>query len=127
MRDYPFESHSWQLLSPHTACKLADQALVETLTTGVPLDIIDFFLEETLDQGEIIRLDFDANASTTYCDLYRKNDDIGRHILKVGNVENSIELHNLNVGKGSIWIEKDHDISGLQCLFAKKGHIKKYG
>ena len=127
MTDYPFESHSWHLLSPYTAYKLADQTLVETSTTGVPLDIIDFFLEKTLDQGDTIRLDFDANSSSTYCDLYRKNDDIGRHILKVGNVAHSIELHNLNVGKGSILIEKDDDISGLQCLFAKKGHIKKYG
>ena len=42
MRDYPVESHSWKLLSPYTACKLVDQTLVETLTTGVPLDIIDF-------------------------------------------------------------------------------------
>ena len=91
------------------------------------LDIIDFFLEETLDQGDTICLDFEANASTTYCELYRKNDDIGRRILKLGNVENSIELHNLNVGKDSIWIEKDHDISGLQCMFNKKGHIKKFG
>lgn len=119
MRDYPFESHSWQLLSPYTACKLVDQTLVETLTTGVPLDIIDFFLEETLDQGDTIRLDFDANSSSTYCELYRKNDDIGRHILKLNNVANSIGLHNLNVGKDSIWIEKDPQILGLHYIYTK--------
>ena len=119
MRDYPFESHSWQLLSPYTACKVVDQTLVETSTTGVPLDIIDFFLEETLDQGDTIRLDFDANSSSTYCEIYRKNDDIGRHILKLNNVANSIELHNLNVGKDSIWIEKDPQILGLHYIYTK--------
>ena len=119
MRDYPSESHSWQLLSPYTACKLVDQTLVETLTTGVPLDIIDFFLEETLDQGDTIRLNFDANSSSTYCELYRKNDDIGRHILKLNNVANSIELHNLKVGKDSIWIEKDPQILGLHYIYTK--------
>lgn len=57
MLNYPVFSHSWTLISPTIAIKSADPSLLKEKKTGIPKDIVHFFPEHDVAEGERVQID----------------------------------------------------------------------
>jgi hypothetical protein len=110
---YPYESHSWTHTSRFTAFKTSDKTLSHNAETGIPLDIVDSFFDTELEAGKYLEVSLVVNGQSYLSKIERKNDN--RYKLHLNVVKDRLNLNSLDVGKDTLWFEKDPD--DLNCFY----------
>lgn len=73
MLNYPVVSHSWILISPTIAIKSADPSLLKEKKTGIPKDIVHFFPEHDVAEGEKVRINCKVGVALHKLQLERSS------------------------------------------------------
>ncbi|TRY29805.1 HNH endonuclease [Aliiglaciecola sp. M165] len=108
---FPYSAgYSWEIKSSATCRKLCDKTILSDLETGIPKDMIEFFLEKPLDEGESNEIRILLNEEQIALPLKRKQS--GRYNLRLAEIADQINLTNLSIND-SIWFEKDPADTGL--------------
>ena len=58
MTTFPVEAYSWKVLQEDVALKSIDKTCIEHNVTGIPKEVLFFFLAENLDKTKRIKLSF---------------------------------------------------------------------
>ncbi|WP_462176100.1 HNH endonuclease [Pseudoalteromonas gelatinilytica] len=117
IEEYPFTSHSWTLLSENIAIKKADKSLINGFESGVPKDIVIFFIDEKLGLGEQSEpLEFCINSNVFYITLNRKSS--GRHYLTFSRAKNEFSEMGISIGD-NVWFEKSPTQKNKFYLYTK--------
>lgn len=104
IEQYPHTSYSWTLLSDSIGIKKADKSFINGFESGVPKDIVNFFINEKLGLSEQSKpLEFYINSNTFYITLNRKSS--GRHYLTFSSARNELSEMGVSIGD-SVWFEK---------------------
>jgi hypothetical protein len=105
-----YKSFSWSIVDKNVAYKVVDKTLIKDKETGVPLDIVYFFANTELDNGqELQSITFYINNKVQNITFKRKKD--GRHKIVLKDPENILKLGELLIGNDEVWFERDlaHD------------------
>ncbi|KAF7762850.1 hypothetical protein PUND_b0142 [Pseudoalteromonas undina] len=114
---YPFTSHSWTLLSENIVIKKADKSLINSFESGVPKDIVIFFIDKKLGLGEHSEpLEFYINSNVFYITLNRKSS--GRHYLTFSSAKNELSEMGISIGD-NVWFEKSPTQKNKFYLYTK--------
>ena len=117
IEQYPFTSHSWTLLSESIGIKKADKSLINGFVSGVPKDIVVFFINEKLGLGEQSKLlEFYINSNVFYMTLNRKSS--GRHYLTFSSAKNELSHMGISIGD-NVWFEKSPTQENKFYLYTK--------
>jgi len=119
------ESFSWCIYENNVAKKIIDKTCVKEYSTGVPLNIVQFFTGQALEKGERYKLKLNLNGSLICGYLERKKD--GRHRLNFKEIKKVIELSTSDINTNSIWFEKNEKGTKIFYLFidSKKSKIQE--
>lgn len=100
------ESFSWIILSEHLAYKVTDKTLIRDKETGIPRDIVPFFTESELGEGDEANfINFKINNKQQNISVKRKKD--GRHKLVLKDPDDFLNISQMNVDSCEIWFERD--------------------
>lgn len=105
---FPYSAgYTWTVINENTACKKIDKTLVIESSTGIPQEIVSFFIgaELNLKQSAIIKLNI--NESEYEISILRKPD--GRHKLLLTNMKRILKLNKLTIDTDSLWFERDSE------------------
>ena len=108
------ESFSWCIYENNVAKKTIDKTCINEYSTGVPMNIVRFFTNEVLKNGERLKLKLSLNGLLIHAYLERKKD--GRHRLNFKEVKQVIELSMSDINN-SIWFEKNEEDTNAFHLF----------
>jgi hypothetical protein len=119
LRDiFPYRAgFSWEVISENTATKLADKTLINDHETGIPREIIAFFLDYGLCNGESKTIDISLDGTITPIEINKKKD--GRYKLKLKPLANKLKLSKLTVSEDTLWLERDVITPGLFYIHTK--------
>jgi len=99
--------YSWVVKSENTVCKLVDKTLRKDKETGVPKEIIDFFISRKLEKGAKTEVALYVGDKGFEAEVMLKPD--GRHKLKLNAVAAALDLSLLHEGEDTVWFERDDD------------------
>lgn len=117
IEQYPHTSYSWTLLSDSIGIKKADKSFINGFESGVPKDIVNFFINEKLGLSEQSKpLEFYINSNTFYITLNRKSS--GRHYLTFSSARNELSEMGISIGD-SVWFEKSPSQKNKFYLYTK--------
>lgn len=96
-------SFSWEIRSESCAIKTVDKTLRDEGRTGVPMDIVPFFIGQQLVEGQEQTLQFSILDMTAYCNVSRKQ---GHHRLSLVPLKQKLIQLGIQVGD-LLFFERD--------------------
>ncbi|ELB1501386.1 HNH endonuclease [Vibrio alginolyticus] len=134
MLNYPVVSHSWTLVSPTMAIKSADPSLLKEKKTGVPKDIVHFFPEHDVAEGERVQINCKVGSSLHKLQLERSSGrrrlahiPIPENFSLTGSLMFSIENGHLQLAFGDALDIADLEVeeSSTTCIRTNTVRIKQ--
>jgi len=122
--------YSWTVCSKNTIYKTIDKTLRKDRETGIPKDIIDFFVPGGLKVGDKSNITLHVNNEEFMAVVMLKPD--GRYKLKLSSIGDILNLSLLHDGKDTLWFERSYDDgfhvytdSSIKSLSLKPNNLTK--
>ncbi|MDO6841235.1 HNH endonuclease signature motif containing protein [Paraglaciecola chathamensis] len=96
------KSFSWEVISETCAIKTIDATVIRESSTGIPQDIVPFFLGKLLNEGEERWLEFVAEGENAKCKISKNQN---RHRLFLGELKGALAKFQLEKG-GQLFFDK---------------------
>lgn len=119
-RNYSFPysaGYTWTVINENTACKKIDKTLITESSTGIPQEIVSFFIGAELSIQESVNLKINIDGKEYETSLLRKSD--GRHKLLLSNMKRILKLNKLTINSDSLWFERDSEERNQFYVYTK--------
>jgi hypothetical protein len=104
--DEPEVFHSWSVEN-NVAIKTVDKTLIKEFTTGIPRDMIGYFIDAPLKLGESKKINVVISGLIIKTEIIRKKD--GRYIFPMQNISRRLRLNKLSKDVDTVWFDKIHN------------------
>jgi hypothetical protein len=116
--DYPVKSSfSWEVISNQLAKKICDKTIVKDFETDIPKDLVQFFLDRSLDPGEQSTIKAYCCGQQVELPINKKQN--GRCNISLREVSSRLKLSELKVSRDSVFFERDSLEPGTYHLSTK--------
>ena len=108
---------SWTIPSEGVMYKTADKTLVENNETGIPKNIVSYFIADPLNVGDTTELKLVVDGVAHTIILILKLD--GRYKMNLRPIANLLKLNKLIIDKDTVWFERDMEDGQEYYVYTK--------